>query len=122
MVHLGKNELICDFAEVYHIYDMRLLPAQTVAILACGLRDDSRIKMKITGIKVPDNILLLAHAVDRLSILVWQNTKDGSKGRNKPESIADLLLHGDKKVVKKGTVFNTPEEYWAERKRILGKE
>jgi len=46
MIKLDENALICDFAETYHIYDYRQLPPTRVAVFACGLRDDSRIKMK----------------------------------------------------------------------------
>lgn len=120
MIHTDKSALICDLAETYGIYDYGLLPASKVAILSCGLRENSRIKMKINGTMVPDDILLLAHAVDRLSILIWQNTKDGAKGRNKPYSIAEAML----KIASSGnkfkpSVFNSPEEFEERRKEIL---
>ena len=35
---------------------------------------------------------LVALAVDRLGLLVWQNTKDGMKGRHRPPSMYDLLF------------------------------
>ena len=38
------------------------------------------------------NNLLLAVIADRLGFLVWQNTEDGRKGRNKPESIYEKLV------------------------------
>ena len=40
--------------------------------------------------------ILLAASVDRLSVLIWQKTKDGQKNRNRPKSVVDTLL-GDKK-------------------------
>lgn len=118
MIRLDRSALICDFAETYGIYDMGLLPAQLVATLASGLRADSRIKMKINGAKVPNDILLLAHAVDRLSLLVWQNTKDGQRNRNRPESIAERILNGEPKRYKCSS-FDSPDDFWEARKRIL---
>lgn len=73
----------------------------------------------MTGTRVPDNILLLAHAVDRLSLLVWQQTKDGQHNRNRPDSIAEMLLYGDKSKTKVGMAFNSPEEFWAYRNKLL---
>lgn len=83
--------MVCDFAETYHIYNYRGLPAMTAAVLAVGLRDDSRIKMKAIGAKAPSNILLLASIADSLHYLVWSKTKAGSKGRNRPKSILESI-------------------------------
>lgn len=119
MLRLDRNALLCDFAEYYHIYDFGLLPVRTVAILACGLRDESRIKQKISGTPVPTNTLLIAHAVDRLGILIWQKTKDGQHNRNKPESIAEMMLDSGKRKTYKVDAFETPDEFMEARKRIL---
>jgi hypothetical protein len=119
MLRLDRDALICDFAETYHVYDLKALPVQTVALLACGLREDSRIKQKINGTHVPVNTLLLAHIVDRLGILIWQRTKDGQHGRNKPESIAEQLLNTGKRNLNKVDAFETPEEFEEARRRIL---
>ena len=119
MLRLDRDALLCDFAEYYHIYDFGLLPVQTVATLACGLREDSRIKQKISGINVPMNTLLLAHAVDRLGLLIWQKTKDGQHGRNKPESIAEKMINTEKRKATHVDAFDTPEEFNEARKRIL---
>ena len=121
MIHKGKSELICDFAETYHIYELRSLPARLVATLAVGLRDNSRIKMKITGTDIPVDTLLLSMIYDSLNILVWRFAS--KKGTNKPESVAQKLLEKEKedKTVKQAEVFNSPEEYEAERARLLAK-
>ena len=63
-----------------------------MAVLAIGLRDDSRIKMRKAGIKQPIETLLLAAAVDRLSLLVWSKTKDAQSGVNRPVSIFEKLV------------------------------
>ena len=36
--------------------------------------------------------ILLAMIADRMNLLIWQNTKDGHKNRNRPPRIADSLL------------------------------
>lgn len=119
MLHTDRNAVICDLAETYGIYDMGLLPVKTVAILCAGLRENSRIRLKINGAKASDEIMLLAHAVDRLSVLIWQQTKDGKAGRNKPAFIVDQILNGGASRNIKGKSFNTPAEFWEARKRIL---
>lgn len=92
MITLDEDALICDFAETYHIYDLQALPLRKVAVLACGLRDNSRIKMKMADMKIDYKEMLLATITDRLSILIWQNTEDGSKGINMPKSILNNIL------------------------------
>lgn len=70
MIALDEQALVCDLAEVYHIFDYRSLPVQLVATLSSGLRDDSRIKMKLNGEKVSREVLLLAGVCDRLTMLM----------------------------------------------------
>ena len=61
MVIADEEALICDFAETYGIYDYRKLPLKTAAILASGLRDNSRIKIKMSGLHAaPDTITMAA--------------------------------------------------------------
>lgn len=91
MVVADEDALICDFAETYGVLDYRALPVMRAAVLACGLSADSRIKMAISGAKAPTNIVLMAAAIDRLSTLVWMQTKDGAKGINRPRSILDTM-------------------------------
>ena len=119
MIYTDRNALLCDLAETYGIYDIKAHPATRIALFSAGLRDNSRIKMKMSGRKVSDDLLLLAHAVDRLSLLVWAQTKDGQKNRHKPDSIADYLLHGDKTNKRKGRTFDTPDEFWKARQKII---
>lgn len=120
-MHTDRSALLCDLAETYGIYDVTEHPARRIALFAAGLRDNSRIKMKLSGVKIPEDTILLAYAVDRLSLLVWQKTKDGAKNRNRPESIAERLLFGDSKKKKQGLSYATPEDFWAARKAILEK-
>lgn len=118
MIQIDKNALICDLAETYHIYDYKKLPLTQVAIFAIGLKDDSRIKMKMSGQLVPMETLLLAGISDRLSILLWRQTVDGQKGRNRPTMILDTLtlkMGKDSNVI----VFSSGEDYEKTRNQIL---
>lgn len=108
MIATDENALICDLAETYNIYDYRSLPLRKVATFSVGLRDNSRIKMKMNGLKIPLNEILLAAAVDRLSLLLWTKTEDGMRNINRPKSILDELLGNDEKETEG---FDTPEDF-----------
>lgn len=118
MISLDEDALICDLAETYQIYDYKRLPLQTVAAFSVGLREDSRIKMKMSGAKAPAEIILMASMVDRLSLLVWSKTKDAEKGRNRPKSLLGLLYPKEKN----NQVYSSGEEYEKARKKLLGEE
>lgn len=70
MIGLDEDALICDFAETYHVFDFRTLPATLAATLAVGLRDNSRIKMTMSERKAPVDTILLAGILDRLSVIL----------------------------------------------------
>lgn len=72
MLAFDRNALICDLAETYHIYDYRALPVTTLAALACGLRADSRIKLKLSGIAEVSNEVLLIQIFDILQLMRYQ--------------------------------------------------
>lgn len=121
MIHTDRNALLCDMAETYGVYDLGALPVSTVATLAAGLRDDSRIKIKMSGAKVPRNTLLLALIADRLSLLWWAKTKDGEKGRNRPHSLAAEFLGIDtaEKTTYKANAYSTADEFEAARAEMI---
>ena len=96
MLKLDKDAFICDLAETYGVYDWRSLPLHTVATLAAGLREGSRILMTLNDQKVTNNDLMLASIADYTALLVWQNSKDGAKGRNRPQSMVSILLEEEK--------------------------
>lgn len=95
MIYLDEDALICDLAETYNIYDYRALPPYTVGVLSCGLRDTARIKQKMSGQTVGTDRMIAASILDRLSILVWQNTEDGHNGVNMPPSVLKSLMGQD---------------------------
>lgn len=115
MISVDRDALICDMAETYHIYDLRGLPARTLATLAFGLRADSRIKMRLSDQPLRVDTILLAAIADRLGLLVWAQTEDGRRGRNRPQSIIDALTGAED--APQG--YSTPEEFEAERRRII---
>ena len=120
MIKVDEDALICDLAETYQIYDYRQLPLKMVAVFSYGLKEDSRIKMKLSGQTVPSETLLLASMVDKLNILVWFKTKDGQKGKNEPPSIVSVLTGKDKTDNNKDVVvFNSGEDFVNRRKTIL---
>lgn len=90
------DALTCDIAQTYGITDLQALPIDTLATLAMGLGMDSRVKMAASGMPVPVETILLACIADRLSILIWQNSRDGAKGRNRPSSITESILKTQK--------------------------
>ena len=56
--------------------------------------------------------------MDRLSTLVWFQTKDGVKGRNRPKSIVESMT---RKEEEKEQVFSVPiEEFGETLSRIRG--
>lgn len=92
MITLDEDALICDLAETYHIFNYKELPLETVVVLSFGLKENSRIKMKMSEQKIPTETMLLAGILDRLSLLVWSKTEDAKDGLNRPASILDKLL------------------------------
>ena len=92
MISLDEDALICDLAETYQIYDSRQLPPSRMAVFASGLKNDSRIKMIITG----------------------------QKGKNKPAMLVEFLTSGEKKQSKDVVVFNSGEDFKKSRIRLIG--
>jgi len=123
MIALDEDALVCDLAETYQIYDYKQLPLNEVAVFAYGLRDNSRIKQIMSDQIVPLETTLLASIVDRLSLSLWLQTKDGQKGVNRPASIADQLIKRDKSENdgKDYLVFESGEDFENYRKALLAK-
>lgn len=123
MIRQDEDALICDLAETYRIYDYRQLPLLQVAVFAYGLRDDSRIKKIISNQTASLDTLLFASMVDRLSLFLWLQTKDGQKGVNRPKSIVDQLTKPDKEErdEREYLVFESGEDFENYRKKLLTK-
>jgi len=103
--------LICDMAETYHIYDYKGLSPNKVAILLLGLRDNSRVKMKVSNTKITIDQMIMAIIADNLQFLSWTKTKDAKHGRYKQKSILKTL-NGEYEKEKDDLIsFKTVEEY-----------
>lgn len=123
MIATDEDALICDLAETYQIYDYRRLPLKMVAVFSFGLRENSRIKMKMNDIEVPFETMLLAGIQDKLNVLIWQQTKDGMNGRNYPASMVALLTKSHQKLKTSDLVgFESSEDFLKEREKLLRKE
>ncbi|KRK78481.1 hypothetical protein FD03_GL002254 [Companilactobacillus nodensis DSM 19682 = JCM 14932 = NBRC 107160] len=118
MIKIDKDALMCDLAETYQIYDLKQLPLTKVAAFSLGLKDDSRIKMKMRNQKFDLNQILLMSVADNLKLLLWSKTKDAQKGRNKPVLWSSLF---EEPKEKKEIVFNSGEDFEKERNRLLKK-
>lgn len=86
-------------------------------ILVKGLRNDSRIALKLSGQQVSNDTLLLAEIVDLLSLIWWSKTKDGQSGRNRPKSVFSAFQTDEKE--KQTVAFSSSEEFDKARERIL---
>ncbi|MGI6086101.1 MAG: DUF5361 domain-containing protein [Acetivibrionales bacterium] len=115
MIREDEDALICDFAETYNIYNYKAFPLTLAATLASGLREDSRIKKRLAKAKVSVDTLLMAAAVDRLSLLVWAQTKDATKGRNRPKPIMDFLFEKESDL----DLFESGKEFEEQRNKLL---
>ncbi|WP_429967080.1 DUF5361 domain-containing protein [Enterococcus sp. AZ173] len=119
MISVDEDALVCDLAETYQIYDYKQLPASMVAVFSCGLRETSRIKMKLSGQKIPLDSILLAGISDNLRLLLWTKTKDGQKNVNRPESILHKLSENNPRE-KEEIIFDSGEDFEKMRQQLLG--
>lgn len=102
--------MICDLAETYHILNYRGLPSSLVATLVIGLRDDSRVKMKLSGSKVAVDQLIAAMVCDAIQFIAWSKTKEAARGGRYNQKSVVKMLRGE---YEKDEVisFSSPEEY-----------
>lgn len=117
MIESDEDALICDLAETYSIFDYKELPVYQVAVYAYGLRADSRIRMKISNSNINLSEMLLASTVDKLNLLVWTKTEDGSKNRNRPKSILEILNNNvlEKEIV----AYETGDKFIQARNKLI---
>ena len=108
MLALDKDAVLCDLAETYHLYNYKGLPGRYLAALCVGLRDNSRIKMKMSGSKIPLDITLQILTLDSLNMLRWQLA--GGKGK-KPISIYNQVTAEYNKQLKGFTSGKDFEDY-----------
>lgn len=117
MISLDQDALQCDLAETYHIYDYKRLSPLKVAIFSIGLRNESRIKLKMSNMNYTFDQFLLAGILDRLSLLVWSKTKDAEKGRNRPSSLFDQMAGNNEED--NLVTFESAEEFERKRRSLM---
>lgn len=110
-MHRYPDELTCDMAETYGVFDVKRVPVQLLATLAVGLRDDSRVKRAASKTPYSDNTILLASIADSLRWLVWSKTEDGIKGQNCPKPIIGFYLNRAEPE-SEYELFESPEDFW----------
>ena len=110
-MHRYPDELTCDMAETYGVFDIKRVPVQLLATLAVGLREDSRVKRALTNTQYSDERILLASIADSLRWLVWSRTEDGMKGTNLPKRFLDYYLKRSEPESEFES-FESPEDFW----------
>lgn len=118
MFLIDKDAVLCDLAETYHIYSIEELPISKVALFACGLRDNSRIKLKITGLKVPLETLLLSQILDNFNNYLYSMTKDSKSGINRPQSLTNKLIEKVSED-KEYELFENSEEFNKQWRKLV---
>lgn len=118
MIAHYEQELICDFAEYYRIYDYRSLPVKLAGILAYGLRDNSRTMMAINNEKYDRQIVIASLIHDRLAII--HNALCG--GKEKPTLLTEELFGEKTEKKQRATVFSSPEEFHKAYQNRMKKE
>lgn len=117
MLRCDEDALICDLAEVYHVLDYRQLPPLTLATLAAGLGENSRVAMVRLGLPVRMETLLLATVADRLGLLLWAKTADGQKNRNRPPQLVSLLMKKEEDQALRG--YRSGEAFEKAKQQLL---
>ncbi len=122
MLNTDRDALECDLAETYHIYNFKELPPNKVALFSVGLREESRIKMKISNVKYPFKTVLMSDIADKLAMILW--IYQGAKKNAKPDLIlpklfdVEMAKFNNKDIVS----FASIEDFEEERRKIIGIE
>ena len=116
MLAVDRDALACDLWETYQVTDMEALPIKTLAMLSCGLRENSRIKLLMAQQKHNTETLMLALCFDALSSISFALTG----GDNPPKSVYKALMGIIDEDSDEIVSYESAEEWEAEKKRILG--
>lgn len=112
--------MICDLAECYHVFDYKALSPELVATLVLGLRENSRVKMKLSKSKLTIEQILMARIADDLSFVAWTYTKEARKGKPyKGKSILKALQGDYTEEKEQYEVFETIEEFEEYMKQFI---
>lgn len=122
MIQEGEDDLICDLAETYGIYNYKSLPVQLVATFSYGLSENSRIKRKLRGEKETTEQYqqrILIAIFDRINWLAWSRSEDAANNVNRPESLYDKIYNPHKDDDKKVVSFRSGEDFMKEWNRRI---
>ena len=111
-----EDALICDLAETYHIYRMEDYPVEYIATLLTGLRESSRVMLKITNRKLPLDQMINVMSFDVLNLILWSKTVDGQNNVNRPKRLMDVFNKTE--TVDEIKTFDSGEELLAELNRL----
>lgn len=116
----GEDDLVCDLAEYYGIYDYKSMSPMLIATLTAGLREDSRTMLRIAGCRISCEKRLLALITDNTALLLRAYIQAHSKKRA-PEHksiFGQLMGIEEKKETDTLKSFDSPddfENYWKKR-------
>ncbi len=102
MLATDRDALICDLAETYHVLNYRELNPTLLATLCVGLRDSSRIKMKMNKSRLTFEQVLLVSILDHIRILL-------SSGAERPELLLNMFLNQEKELDNES--FDSSDEF-----------
>lgn len=117
MLAADRDALACDLWETYQVRDMEALPVRDLAMLSCGLRENSRIRMKMGGHDCDFDTILVAGCYDMINRV--RRILTGETGEM-PSMVRILMGEGSKKE-SNILSFSTASEWEAERKRLLAR-
>ena len=103
MIATDEDSLICDLAQYYHVFDYRSMTVESVATLAAGLPEDSRIMRKL---------------YDDLNFYLYSMTQNAKHGINRPASIVEKWMNITEQ--KENMAFDSVNSYEKAKQRILG--
>lgn len=105
--------MICDLLETYHVFNYRELSPLFIGTLLLGLRDDSRVKQKISGSKVGLDTAILIDLSDTLRRIF------GMLGRVRNVPLLSSIIFKEDED-NETMSFATPEDFEKFRKRKGG--
>lgn len=90
-------------AEYYHIWHYEKFEPGYLAILLGGLREESRVRMAISGQKAKLENILLATIADEVNVLINGNVE---------QSLLEILVYGKKEREKMCKSFDSKDSFF----------
>lgn len=77
--------------------------------------------MRLASVKQSLDTRLRAAMLDDLNLLVWSQTKDGQRGRNRPESVFHMLEGRTKQNATPVRAFESAKVFEDARRKLLNR-